>query len=130
MFSYCLPTPSPPEVLFIVDHALDDRAHGDTVNQLVPQWWKLRVKVHLQIQTRRSGHNHILGLKSQHTETEMNRTVGAAGPTSTSRWQHKTTLNLCDATVHDCTFTLQKYWILSTSLFNDNILMHKKNLMR
>lgn len=94
MFLCSLPTLFPPEVLFIVDHALDDRAHGDTVNQLVPQWWKLRVKVHLQIQTRRSGHNPILGLRSPHTETEMNRTVDAAGPTSTSRWRHKTTLNL------------------------------------
>lgn len=57
-------TPFPPEVLFIVDHALDDRAHGDPVNQLVPQWRKLRVKVHLQIQSRRCGQNHIFGLKS------------------------------------------------------------------
>lgn len=67
MFLYSLPTLSPPEVLFVVDHALDDRAHGDTVNQLVPQRWKLRVEVHFQVQTRRSGHNHILGLRSQHT---------------------------------------------------------------
>lgn len=92
MLLYSLLTLFPPEVVFIVDHALDDRAHGDTVNQLVPQWWKLRVKVHLQIQTRRSGHNHILGLKSQHTEAQTNRTEGDA--VSTSRWQHKPTLNL------------------------------------
>lgn len=64
VFLYSLPTLFPPEVVFIVDHTLDDRAHGDTVNQLVPQWWKLRVKVHLQIQTRGRGHNYILGLKS------------------------------------------------------------------
>lgn len=54
-----------PEVLFVVHHALDDTAHWDTVDQLVPQWGQLGVKVHLQVQTRRSGHNHIFGLKQK-----------------------------------------------------------------
>lgn len=35
--THCLPTLFPPEVLFVVDHALDDGAHGDTADQLVPQ---------------------------------------------------------------------------------------------
>lgn len=58
----------PPEVLSVVDHALDDGAHGHTVDQLVPQRGQLGVKVHLQIETRRRGYDHILRLR--HTNTE------------------------------------------------------------
>lgn len=65
-----LPTPFPPEVLFVVDHALDHGAHGDTADQLVPQWWQLGLDMHLHHQTGRGGHDHVLGLKTRTVEEQ------------------------------------------------------------
>lgn len=71
LLSRFLCTLFPPEVLFVVDHALDDGAHGDTVNQLVPQRGQLGVKVHLQIQTRRGGYDHIFCLRPTQKKERM-----------------------------------------------------------
>lgn len=82
-----LPTLFPPEVLFVVDHALDHGAHGDTADQLVSQWWKLGAEVHLHVQNRRGGHDHILGLESERVDGV--KRIPQTCP-HTTRWQQRT----------------------------------------
>src|SRR4029434_8619969 len=58
----------PPEVLLVVDHALDDGSHGHPVDELVPQRGQLRAEVDLQVQPRRDGQDHILTLCKEEEE--------------------------------------------------------------
>lgn len=83
-----LPTLFPPEGIFVVDHALDDGAHGHAADQLVSQRRKLGTEVHLHVQTRRGGHDHIPGLESERVErVKIKSLILALAPLDGSREQ-------------------------------------------
>lgn len=55
----------PPESFLIVHNALDDWAHGDSVDELVSHWGQRRVEMNLQTKSWGNGTDHIFALKKK-----------------------------------------------------------------